>query len=328
MKRREFITLLGGAAAAWPVAARAQQERMRRIGVLMNLAADDPEALGRITAFVQGLQQLGWTDGRNVRIDARWAAGNADNFRKYAAELIALAPDGILATSTQAVTALQQATHTVPIVFVLVTDPVGQGVIASLARPGGNATGITNVAAILAGKRLELLKEVMPRVTRVAVMWDPRAPGSTPQWDSSKQPAEKLRLRLYSMEASNVEDYVGAFKGAVRAHSQAVSVTLNPVANSNQKLIAELAIDSGLPSICARGDYAENGCLIAYGPSYKTEGSDGARYVDRILKGAKPAELPIAQPTIFELVINLKTASRLGVTVPQSVLDRADKLVR
>ena len=168
----------------------------------------------------------------------------------------------------------------------------------------------------------------MPRASRVAVLWDPKAPGSVPQWEASKEPAEKLQLQLYSMQVSSVEGYSAAFKEAVKARNHAVWVTLNPVANSNQRLIAELAIDNGLASICARSDYAENGCLIAYGPGYKTEGSDGARYVDRILKGAKPAELPIQQPTIFELVINLNTANRIGVKVPQSVLDRADKIVR
>jgi putative ABC transport system substrate-binding protein len=224
--------------------------------------------------------------------------------------------------------AAKKTTSTVPIVFMGVTDPIAIGLAESLARPGGNITGITNVAAVLAGKRLELLKEVLPKLTRVAVLWDPKAPGSIPQWEASKDPAGKLGLQLFSMQASTVEDYYAAFRDAVKARNHAVWVTLNPVANSNQKLIAELAVENNLPSICARTDYAENGCLLAYGPGYQTEGSDGARYVDRILKGARPADLPIEQPTKFELVINLKTASRLGVAVPQSVLDRADKLVR
>ena len=315
-----FLFAIGYQAGAQPA------RRVPRIGYLagVSVTADGT----RLEAFRQELRELGYVEGQTIQIDYRHESLDLQRLPDLAAELVRLNVDVLVTVTSNAAVAAKGATSTIPIVFMGVTDPIEIGLAENLARPGGNATGITNVAAILAGKRLELLKEVMPRVTRVAVMWDPRAPGSTPQWDSSKQPAEKLRLRLYSMEASNVEDYVGAFKGAVRAHSQAVSVTLNPVANSNQKLIAELAIDSGLPSICARGDYAENGCLIAYGPSYKTEGSDGARYVDRILKGAKPAELPIAQPTIFELVINLKTASRLGVTVPQSVLDRADKLVR
>jgi putative ABC transport system substrate-binding protein len=224
--------------------------------------------------------------------------------------------------------AAKKTTSTVPIVFMGVTDPIAIGLAQSLARPGGNITGITNVAAVLAGKRLELLKEVLPKLTRVAVLWDPKAPGSIPQWDASQEPAEKLGLQLFSMQVSTVEDYHAAFRDAVKARNHAVWVTLNPVANSNQKLIAELAVEHNLPSICARTDYAENGCLLAYGPGYQTEGSDGARYVDRILKGAKPADLPIEQPTKFELVINLKTAARIGVTVPPSVLDRADKLVQ
>jgi putative ABC transport system substrate-binding protein len=209
-----------------------------------------------------------------------------------------------------------------------VTDPISTGLAQSLARPGGNSTGITNVAAVLAGKRLELLKETMPKAGRVAVLWDRKAPGSVPQWEQSQEPARKLGLELYSMEVSSVDEYVAAFQQAVKARSSAVWVTLNPVANSHQKLIAELAIASGLPSICARGDYAENGCLMAYGPGYGMEGKDGARYVDRILKGAKPADLPIEQPTKFELLINLKTAKRIGFTIPRPVLNRADKVIQ
>jgi len=209
-----------------------------------------------------------------------------------------------------------------------VTDPIGTGLAESLARPGGNATGITNVAAILTGKRLEILKETNPKIVRVAVLWDPKAPGSIPQWEASQAPARQLRLELYSMEASSAASYAEAFRLAVRARCHAVWVTLNPVANSNQKLIAELAIENKLPSICARGDYAENGCLMAYGPGYGIEGKDGARYVVRILKGAKPADLPIEQPTKFELLVNLNTAKRLGYVIPRSVLTRADKVIQ
>jgi putative ABC transport system substrate-binding protein len=209
-----------------------------------------------------------------------------------------------------------------------VTDPIAAGLVESLARPGGNSTGITNMAAVLAGKRLEYLKETIPAVTRVAVLWDPAAPGSIPQWNESQIPAEKLRLQLFSMQVSTVDQYEAAFGEAIKARNTAVWVTLNPLANSNQKLIAELAIKNRLPTICARGDYAENGCLMAYGPGYSTEGRDGARYVDRILKGAKPADLPIEQPTKFELLINLKTAKRIGIMVPQSVINQADKVIQ
>jgi putative ABC transport system substrate-binding protein len=208
-----------------------------------------------------------------------------------------------------------------------VTDPVAAGLVETLARPGGNSTGVTNMAAVLAGKRLEFLKETVPRIARVAVLWDPQAPGSVPQWKESQLAAAKLGLQLHSMEVSSVEDYEGAFKEATKARNSAVMLTLNPLANSNQKALAEFAINSRLPSICARADYAENGCLMAYGPGYSTEGRDGARYVDRILKGARPGDIPVEQPTKFEFVVNLKTARRLGVTVPQSVLNQADVVI-
>jgi putative ABC transport system substrate-binding protein len=300
-------------------------KKVPRIGYLaaVSATADAP----RLDAFRQGLRELGYVEGQNIQIDYRHESQNLQRLPDLAAELVRLNVDIIVTVTSNAAVAAKKATSTVPIVFMGVTDPIATGLAESLARPGGNATGVTNVAAILTGKRLELLKEVLPKVSRVAVLWDPKAPGSIPQWEASQEPAHKLRLQLHSMEASSVEDYVTAFKDAVKAHSEAVWVTLNPVANSNQKLLAELAIENGLPAICARGDYAENGCLIAYGPGYQTEGTDGARFVDRILKGAKPAELPIEQPTKFELVINLRTASRMGVTIPQPMLDRADKLV-
>jgi putative ABC transport system substrate-binding protein len=308
-----------------PLAAQ-PAKKVPRIGYLaaVSATADAP----RLEAFRRGLRELGYVEGQNIQIDYRHESLDLQRLPDLAAELVRLNVDVIVAVTSNAAVAAKRATSTTPIVFMGVTDPVAIGLAESLVRPGGNATGVTNVAAILTGKRLELLKEVLPKLTRVAVLWDPRAPGSVPQWEASKEPAGKLGLQLYSMEASNVDDYAAAFKGAIKAGCHAVWVTLNPVANSNQKLIAELAIGSGLPSICARTDYAENGCLIAYGPGYQTEGSDGARYVDRILKGAKPAELPIQQPTQFELVINLKTARRMGVVVPQSVLAQADKLVR
>jgi putative ABC transport system substrate-binding protein len=247
---------------------------------------------------------------------------------ELAAELVGQKPDVLVAVTTNAALAVKKATAAIPIVFMGVTDPVTAGLVESLPRPGGNTTGITNIAAILTGKRLELLKETIPKVSRVAVLWDPQAPGSIPQWQESQLPARELGLQLYSMEVSSVDKYEEAFKEAVRARNTAVWVTLNPLANSNQKLIAELAIRNRLPSICARSDYAENGCVMAYGPGYSTEGRDGARYVDKILKGVKPADIPVEQPTKFELVINLKTAKQIGLTVPPNVLARADKVIR
>lgn len=300
--------------------------RVPRIGYLaaVSASADAP----RLIAFRQGLRELGYVEGQNIQIDYRHESQDLQRLPEHAAELVRLNVDVLVAVTSNAAVAAKKTTSTVPIVFMGVTDPIATGLAESLARPGGNATGITNVAAVLTGKRLELLKEVIPRASRVAVLWDPKAPGSIPQWQASREPAQTLRLKLHSMQVSAVDEYANAFKDAAKAGSQAVWVTLNPVANSNQKLIADLAIAGRLPSICARTDYAENGCMISYGPGYQTEGSDGAKYVDRILKGALPAELPIQQPTKFELVINLRTASRTGVTIPAPVLDRADKLVQ
>jgi putative ABC transport system substrate-binding protein len=325
MIHRHF--LVGALLLAASLAAGAQPTRkVPRIGYLaaVSASADAP----RLAAFRQGLRELGYVEGQTIQIEYRHESEDLQRLPQHAADLLRMNVDLLVAVTSNAAVAAKKTTSTVPIVFMGVTDPIAIGLAESLARPGGNITGITNVAAVLAGKRLELLKEVLPKLTRVAVLWDPKAPGSIPQWEASKDPAGKLGLQLFSMQASTVEDYYAAFRDAVKARNHAVWVTLNPVANSNQKLIAELAVENNLPSICARTDYAENGCLLAYGPGYQTEGSDGARYVDRILKGARPADLPIEQPTKFELVINLKTASRLGVAVPQSVLDRADKLVR
>ena len=323
MIRRLVSTLL----LAVSLAATAQPpKKVPRIGYLaaVSATADAP----RLTAFRQALRELGYVEGQTIQIEYRHESADLQRLPEHAAELVRMNIDLLVAVTSNAAVAAKKTTSTVPIVFMGVTDPIAIGLAQSLARPGGNITGITNVAAVLAGKRLELLKEVLPRIARVAVLWDPKAPGSIPQWEECSYAGAPDCTQLYSMQASNVDDYVAAFKSAVKARNHAVWVTLNPVANSNQKLIAELAVENNLPSICARTDYAENGCLLAYGPGYQTEGSDGARYVDRILKGAKPADLPIEQPTKFELVINLKTAGRIGVTVPPSVLDRADKLVQ
>ncbi len=309
-----------------PLAPAQQPRKIPRLGYLaaVSASADAP----RLEAFRQGLRDLGYVEGQNILVEYRHESLDLKRLPGLAAELVRLDVDVIVAVTTNAAIAARQTTGTVPIVFMGVTDPITAGLAETLARPGGNTTGITNVAAILTGKRLELLKETVPRLSRVAVLWDPKAPGSIPQWKASQAPAEKLGLQLHSMEVSSADSYVEGFKEAVKAGSAAVWVTLNPVANSNQKLIAELAIDHGLPSICARGDYAENGCLMAYGPGYGTEGKDGARYVDRILKGARPADLPIEQPTKFELLINLKTAKRIGFTIPRPVLNRADKVIQ
>jgi len=326
--RSEFAwALLCALLTACASLAQAQPaKKVPRLGYLaaVSASADAP----RLEAFRRGLRELGYVEGQSIHVEYRHESQDLRRLPDLAAELLAQDIDLLVTVTTNAAQAGKKATSTVPIVFMGVTDPISAGLAESLARPGGNATGITNVAAILTGKRLELLKEVVPKLVNVAVLWDPKGPGSIPQWEASQVPARQLGMHLYSMQASSPDDYPAAFKEAVKARNTAVWITLNPVANSNQKLLAELAIENRLPSICARADYAENGCLMAYGPGYTTEGKDGARYVDRILKGARPSDLPIEQPTKFELLINLKTAKRLGFTIPRSVLNRADQLIQ
>ena len=328
MKRREFITLLGGA-AAWPLAARAQQpDRMRHIGVLMAAAADDPEYQARIGAFQQGLALLGWTDGRNARIDTRWAATNADDIRRHAAELAALAPDVILAaTGTTTVAPLLQATRTVPIVFVLVIDPVGAGFVASLARPGGNATGFLMFEYGLSAKWLELLKQIAPGVARVAVLRDPTIASGIGQFGAIQSAAPSLRMEASPVnvrDAGEIERDITAF-----AHSSngGVIVTASPEASRHRDLIVTLAARHRLPAIYASRYFVTEGGLISYGPDILDQYRRAAGYVDRILKGEKPADLPVQAPTKYELVLNLKTAKALGLDVPATVLARADEVI-
>ena len=325
--KRTVLFLLITTVHGWAAVTVAQQpKKIARIGYLaaVSSAADAP----RLEAFRQGLRELGYVEGQNVIIEFRHEGGSFARLPALAAELVALKIDVLVAVTTNAALAAKKTTTTIPIVFMGVTDPITAGLVNSLPRPGTNTTGITNMAAILTGKRLGLLKETIPKVSRVAVLWDPKAPGSIPQWEESQMPARELGLQLYSMEVSTVHKYESAFKEAVKARNTAVWVTLNPLANTNQKTIADLAISNRLPSICARSDYAENGCMMAYGPGYSIEGRDGARYVDKILKGAKPAELPVEQPTKFELVINLKTAKQLGRTIPPSIMYQADKVIK
>jgi putative ABC transport system substrate-binding protein len=308
-----------------PVEAQ-QPKKVVRLGYLAGVSAtaDAP----RLEAFRQGLRELGYVEGQNLVIEFRHESGELARLPTLAAELVGLKPDVVVAVTTNAVQAAKQATTTIPIVFMGVTDPVTTGLVDSLAQPGGNITGITNMAAILTSKRLELFKDTLPQLAHLAVLWDPQAPGSVPQWHASHEPAQALGLQLYSMEVSRAEDYEAAFQAAVAAGTTALWVTLNPLANSHQKRIAALALTHGLPSICARADYAENGCLMAYGPGYSIEGRDGARYVDKVLKGTKPADIPVEQPLRFELVINLHTAHQLGLNIPQMVLFQADKIIQ
>jgi ABC-type uncharacterized transport system substrate-binding protein len=326
MRRRDFIKVIAGLAITWPLGARAQQgERMRRIGVLMNLAADDPEALGRITAFVQGLQELGWSDGRNVRIIARWAAGDADNFRKYSAELVALAPDAILATSTPAVLALQQATHTVPIVFVQVIDPVGAGLVASLARPGGNTTGFGLFEYGTSGKWVELLKEIAPGVRRVAVLRDLTI--GIGQLAAIQAVAPSLGVELNAVGTQDADEIERAVTAFARSPNGGLIVTAGTSTAVHRELISTLAARHRLPAIYPFRYFVIDGGLISYGPDSIDPYREAAGYVDRILKGEKPADMPVQAPTKYDLVINRKTANALGLTIPPSVLARADEVI-
>jgi putative ABC transport system substrate-binding protein len=327
MNRRGFITLLGGA-AAWPLAARAQQpERMRRIGVLMNLTADDPEAPGRVAAFAQGLGELGWTIGRNVRIDYRWGANDPDRGRRYADELIALAPDTILASGILSATPLQRITRTLPIVFVNVTDPVGAGLVASLARPGGNATGFMLFEYSLSGKWLELLKELAPRVARAGILRDSNSPGGIGQYAAIQAVAPSIGLEANPIEvrdANEIERAIAAFAGSANG---GLIVTSSALAVAHRKLIVALAARHRLPAVYAFRYYATSGGLISYGPDTTDPFRRAAGYIDRILKGEKPADLPVQLPTKYELVINIKTANALGLEVPPTLLARADEVI-
>jgi putative ABC transport system substrate-binding protein len=328
MKRREFITLLGGAAAAWPLTAYAQQsDRIRRIGVLMSLAADDKEGQARLKAFVQGLQELGWTDGRNVRIDTRWSAGNADEIRKYAAELVALTPDVILAAGGSVVGTLLQATRTVPVVFTQTPDPVGAGFVASLARPGGNATGFTGFEYGMGGKWLELLKEIAPRVTRAAVLRDPAIAQGIGQFGAIQSVAPSLGVEVSPVDVRDAPEIERAVTAFARQPNSGLIVTGSGLAIAHRELIVRLVARHKLPAVYFQRFFVTAGGLISYGPDAIDPHRLAAGYVDRILKGEKPADLPVQAPTKYELVINLKTAKALGLTIPQSVLARADEVI-
>jgi putative tryptophan/tyrosine transport system substrate-binding protein len=328
MKRRDFITLLGGAAAVWPLAARAQQgERMRRIGVLHTPAVDDPEGQARNAAFLQGLQQFGWTDGRNVQIDTRWSAGDAERIRRYVAEFVAFLPDVIVASGSATVGPLLQATRTVPIVFVNVPDPVGAGYVESLARPGGNATGFILFEYGISGKWLELLKQISPGVTRAAVIRDAAITGGIGQFGAIQSAAPSLGLEVNPVnvrDAAEIERTVAAF---ARTPNGGLIVTGSALAVVHRNLIITLAARHKLPAVYFRREFVTDGGLMSYGPDIIDQYRRAAGYVDRILKGEKAADLPVQAPTKYELVINLKTAKALGLEVPPTVLARADEVI-
>ena len=328
MRRRDFITLLGGAVAAWPLAARAQQgERVRRIGALMYLAADDPESPARVTAFARGLQELGWIEGGNIQIEYRWGGGDMDRVRRYAAELVALAPDVILVSSGSALAALQNATRTVPIVFVNVTDPVGAGYVASLSRPGANTTGFTLFEYGTSGKWLELLKQIAPAMTRAAVIRDPSITSGTAQFAAIQAVAPSLGVELTPIDARDDGGIEQTIAGFTRGSNCGLIVTASPSAMRRRELIIALAAKHRLPAVYPIRNFVADGGLISYGTNEIEQHRRAAAYIGRILKGEKPADLPVQAPTKYALVINLKTAKALGLEVPPTLLARADEVI-
>jgi putative ABC transport system substrate-binding protein len=329
MRRREFITLLGSATAAWPFAARAQQsDRMPRIGVLMNRPADNPEGQARIAAFQQALQQLGWTGGRNVRIDTRWGEDDVDLERKYAAELIALTPDVVLASGTLSVAALRRADRALPIVFVGVTDPVGAGFVDSLARPGGSATGFMIYEFSFGGKRLELLKQIAPSVTRAAILRDPENPAGSAEFGAIQTAAQLLGMEVSLINSRNdageIERAITAF---ARTPNGGLILLPNASVSIARDLIIKLAARHKLPAVYPFRYMAIEGGLVSLGPDVVDQCRSAASYIDRVLKGEKPADLPVQAPTKYELVINLKTAKALSMAIPPALLAQANDVI-
>jgi len=327
-RRREFITLLGGAAAAWPLAARAEQSGgIRRIGVLVNLAADNSEVQARIGAFLQELQEFGWSIGRNVRIEYRWAS-NQNDLSRYAAELLALAPDVVLANANPSMDALRKLNRATPIVFVAVTDPVGSGFVQSLAQPGGNATGFTTAEFGMSGKWLELLKEIAPTIKRVAVLQDPTSGSSSiAQFAAIQAVAPSLGVDLLSLTLQDDRQINEGVTAFARSPNMGLIATRTGAAISHRDLIVELALRLRLPAVYPLRLFVTAGGLSAYGPDIINEYRQAASYVHRILRGEKPADLPVQAPTKYETVINLKTAKALGLDVPATVLARADEVI-
>jgi putative ABC transport system substrate-binding protein len=328
MRRRDFISLIGGTAAAWPLAARAQQtERMRRIGVLTNLAVDDTEGQARITVFVQGLRELGWIDGRNLQIIYRWSGGNAVDARKDASELAALAPDVILTSGSAGTGPMLQASRTLPIVFVIVPDPVGAGFVKGLSRPGGNATGFMMLEYSLCRKWLELLKEIAPGVTRAAVLRDPNITAGIGQFAVIQSVAPSVGVEVSPINLSNaaeIESDVAAFAGSANG---GLILTASALSQVHHHLIITLAARYNLPTVYYEPSFVARGGLTAYGPNLLDQYRRAAGYVDRILKGERTADLPVQAPTKYELVINLKTVKALGITVPNTLIGRADEVI-
>jgi len=328
VRRREFIALLGGAAVGWPLSARAQQtQQMRRVGMLVTLAADDPEAQAWMAGFLQGLQELGWVVGRNVQIEARFNLLDAEHVRSAAAELVALAPDVIVTIGGSTVGLLQQATRSIPIVFALVPDPVGAGFVASLARPGGNTTGFTNFEYGMSGKWLELLTRVAPSTTRAAVLRDPSIPSGIGQFAAIQAVAPSLRVECSPIDVRTAEEIERAITEVTRMPNGGLIALPNGLVQKHRDLIIMLAAQRRIPAVYPFRFFVASGGLISYGPDDIEQFRQVATYVDRILKGTKPSDLPVQAPTKYETVINLKTAKALGLTVPPALLAIADAVI-
>jgi putative tryptophan/tyrosine transport system substrate-binding protein len=327
MRRRDFLGAVVGS-ATWSIAARAQQvDRMRRIGVLSGLAVHDPEAQAYIAALQQGLQEAGWTVGRNVRIDYRSIGGNAEDARKNATELVALGPDVLVATGGASIGPLFQATRSIPIVFANVPDPVGSGFVQSLSRPGGNTTGFLQFEYSLTGKWPELLKQIAPSVTRAAVLRDLAVPSGVGQFAVIQAMAPSQNLEVTAINASDKQEIEGGIEASARLPNGGLIVVASAANLANRKLIVALAARHKLPAVYFHRAFVTEGGLISYGADFFDQYRRAAGYVDRILKGEKPAELPVQAPTKYELVINLKTAKALGLTVPPSLIARADEVI-
>src|SRR3974390_2614727 len=327
MRRREFITLLCSAATTWPLAARAQQpDRMRLIGALTGIA-DEPSFQERYNAFIQGLKELGWTDGRNIRLEYRYGGGDLENTRRQAVELVALAPDVILVVGGLATERLLQVTRTVPIVFVIAPDPVGSGFVARLSRRVGNATGFMQFEYSLTGKWLELLKQIAPGVTRVAVLREPAIAAGIGQFAVIQSVAPSLGVEVSPINISDATEIERGISDFAREANGGMIVSATPVAITHRELIVTLAARYKLPAVYSTRDYAASGGLISYGANFLDQSRRAASYVDRMLKGEKPADMPVQAPTKYEVVINLKTAKALGLTIPPSLLARADEVI-
>jgi putative ABC transport system substrate-binding protein len=324
MKRRDFIAGLGGASVAWPLVARAEQ--VPKLPTIGFLGAGSPATWSHWTAaFVQRLRELGWNEGRTVAIEYRWAEGRSERFAEIASEFVQLKVD-VIVTSGGAVLAVKQSTSVIPIVFALATDPVGLGFVASLARPGGNVTGLSSQSADTANKRLELLREVVPGLRRLAIMGNVGYPGAVLEMGEVQATAKTLGLEVVLLEIRRAEDIARTFE-TLKSRAEALFVLADPLINANQVRINTLAVDARLPTMSGFRDYVETGGLVSYGPNYPDLFRRAADYVDRILRGAKPGDIPVAQPTKFDLVINLKTAKALGLELSPTLLARADEVI-